>query len=851
MKINNLRLSVIVIVLLVLLGGAVMAQSEDWIQINGELSLMAEHPRIFINPGNIDEIRCRVGVISQPECNTLGYGGQWQSHLQEYNDIKTYAADYWSSEDILSTNYFNSGRIALPSAFVYLIEGGTEYLDKSKAFLDSIEPLGGDDKLHYGFMLSNIAYDWIYNGLNESERRNYAADLYDAAISSNFYPQYNSFDPYYSAAKYMGPIFAFTGQAIYNEFPDHSGEFITRGFAAFNKISKIRARVSGDGYPYPIGRNGYYDETGVIPMLLFFSGFKYGGLNVSSIDGISRSYVGNTAFGEIYASIMNNYLINHDDAQNARNLPLKRARVDMGIFFSSMIAKEFEGDARGKITNYLQEKNPVPTTEGNVGVYRNIGNIIFNNKTANDYTDVFDNLPLTRYFINDSVVVYRSGWTGLTSAIDDAKEVYADFYAPHHVNGHTHYGKGHFDIWRGYDPLAIDSGTYPTYSWDEHALYFTNSLAHNVMMIRNPDEDSGSRPNDGGQLMNDGEGNINNPEQATHDSDCWAKGDHTMPGGCCYIGKISRFDSNDDYFYSYLNYPRAYSQSKIDNISRAFVRLGDFFVVYDRVDADDAGFVKRWLLHSIEIPTIEDSGSWDSGTPLDINGATPNQISSDTKELSISYGSSKLYVNNLLPANTQIHRVGGQGYEWYSYYENNNYDDGLEQIYPELGMWRIEVESTENREYDTFLNVLYPTDINEDNINCNLLSGSNMHGVLINDSYAVLFAKNESSILDEVIELPSNGDLNLLVTDLLPNTDYDVELNDNILLVNMAAGSYRSSDAGSIWMTINSDSIENPDANKDGKVDMKELIAHMGRWKRGEVDMLRLMAAIGRWFRGE
>ncbi|MBW2989653.1 hypothetical protein KY358_05040, partial [Candidatus Woesearchaeota archaeon] len=44
---------------------------------------------------------------------------------------------------------------------------------------------------------------------------------------------------------------------------------------------------------------------------------------------------------------------------------------------------------------------------------------------------------------------------------------------------------------------------------------------------------------------------------------------------------------------------------------------------------------------------------------------------------------------------------------------------------------------------------------------------------------------------------------------------------------------------------------DDADVDMDGKVDITELIAHIGRWKRGEVDMLRLMTAIGRWFRGE
>ena len=284
--------------------------------------------------------------------------------------------------------------------------------------------------------------------MNSSERTQYSSDLLNYGTSSAYYGQYDTFIPYYGQAKYMSLLYALTGQAIYNEYPIQAETFITRSIAIFNRINSARKEISGDGYPYPLGQTQYYDESGLMPPLILFSSLKYSGLSGGSISSLDDSYVKNTPYGELYASIKNNYLISHDDGYNQQSIPIKNSRNCESAFFSAALAKEYEGQEVGKLINYLQGKYQLLTTELNYRSFEYIGNVIFNNKIINDVGSGVTNLPNTKHFQNSSVVVYRSGWGNLES---DQKELYADFYAPPQVNGHTHYSKGHFDIWRGYD----------------------------------------------------------------------------------------------------------------------------------------------------------------------------------------------------------------------------------------------------------------------------------------------------------------------------------------------------------------------------------------------------------------
>jgi hypothetical protein len=728
------------------------------------------HPRIFINSGNIETIKARCGVANHLH-------SEYQTHLSEYNNVKD-AANRYSEAQILGFDPLNQARMTLANTFVYLMGGGASYYNKAKIMLDQISSLGRDDKSHYGFFTACIIYDWLYNTLSAAEKSGYASDIVQYVITDSYYSQYNTFDAYYHARKYTTSIFAVSGQAVHNEDPANATEFINRSIAVFNRMMEVQNEVAEDGFIYPLGQSGYFDESSWMPTLRVLAGLKFAGISGAEIDALDFTSIAKTAYGEIYALIKDNYLVAHNDLikREAELKPWAYARSPEGPFYSAILAKLFEGQEIGKITNYLQSNYLKSNTSEKPFHY--LGSILFNNKIVNSVGSTITSLPLTKMF-DDTVLIYRSGWNGLKS---DNKEVLFNYMAEKHVNGHTHYAKGHFDIWRGYDPLTFTSGNYSATA-HTHYLYFGDSLAHNNLLIRNPSEDTSSRPNDGGQLSNHGEGGDMSPSK--HDSSAWREVGHTNEGERTYTGRIKRFSFSDDYFYVYHHYPTAYSANKLNDLSRSVVKIGDYFIVLDRIDGVNASFTKRWLLHSIGIPTIVDAGSWNGGTALDGNGGTPNQTSDNTQLLKVSEGDSSLFINSIFPLNKIIHRVGGSAdYRWYSYNENTNYSQSAPSD-GRYGDWRIEIESSMNTEDDVFLTVLYPTSISGSIANTTALSGTNYNGVTIDDvtARAVIFSSSvdESSKQDSytfTINSPSN--LQMLVCDLVEGS-YQINKDGSLL----------------------------------------------------------------------
>ncbi|MCF6282483.1 MAG: hypothetical protein L3J28_09785 [Candidatus Polarisedimenticolaceae bacterium] len=645
-----------------------------------------------------------------------------QSHQSECDKVRE-AADRYSASQIQAFDGLNKARMGLANTFIYLMQGGQSYFDKGKVLLDQISSLGSDDKSHYGFMAACITFDWLYNDLSQSDRDRYVADIVNYARSSQGYSNYNSFDAYYSARKDPSRILAFSGQAIFNEDPVNGTEFINRSITALNRIMPIQNEIAKDGFIYPIGEASYFDETGWQPILRILAGLKLAGVSGPEIDAIDYSSISNTAYGEIYSLVKNNHLISHNNGHNNGDKPWRLARGPDGPFYSAILSKLHEGEEIGRITNYLQSTYTRPNISEFPFTF--LGSILFNDKTANAVGSTIHNLPLTKVF-DDSVLVYRSGWDGLST---ENTEVIFNFMAEKHVNSHTAYAKGHFDIWRGYDPLTFTSGDYSNTSWS-HIYYYTNSLAANNMLIRNPNENTGIMPNDGGQLTNRGEGDL----LEIHNSDAWRELGHTEEGALTYTGSIKNNSFGADYFYAYYHYPSAYSSSKVNDISRSVVRLGGYFVILDRIDGTNASFEKKWLLHSIGTPTILDSGAWNGGTARDANGGTPNQTSSNTKLLKVSEGNSALFVKSIYPTNTIVHRVGGSSdYRWYSYNEDRNYSQGA-PTHGNYGNWRIEIESNMGTEDDIFLTLLHPTSSDGTIAPSRGLSGSNYVGVQINDA---------------------------------------------------------------------------------------------------------------------
>ena len=360
-------------------------------------------------------------------------------------------------------------------------------------------------------------------------------------------------------------------------------------------------------------------------------------------------------------------------------------------------------------------------------------------------------LPLTRYFPYPfGGMVARTGWeNGSTSGtvVAEMKIVERQY------NNHQHLDAGAFQIYyKG--PLAVETGIYQgvegAYNSSHFLNYYQRTIAHNCMLVYNPDEkfvrSRWDISNDGGQRWP-----RNGNEPATIE---------TVMSEEHKTGEVLAHHFGPDPqkpAYSYLkgDITRAYTD-KVKNYQRAFVFLNldndqvpAAMIVYDYIVAANKDFKKTWLLHCLQEPVFNGNVCTVNCNEKGYHGKLVNTV--------------------LLPApqNTVLAKVGGAGNEFsvggINYPQRlrseNNSNDGA--------LWRIELSPKTPSETDVFLNVMQVTDAgNTQLLPVEKIETETMTGVQIGDRI-VLFAKNGNSESRPVsLSIKGSGTFNVLITDL-------------------------------------------------------------------------------------
>ncbi len=318
----------------------------------------------------------------------------------------------------------------------------------------------------------------------------------------------------------------------------------------------------------------------------------------------------------------------------------------------------------------------------------------------------FARLPLVRLFDGNGMIVARSDWS--------ADATYVTFKAGDNYWSHMHLDQGAFTIYKG-GALAIDSGLYgPTYGSDHHMNYTYQTIAHNLVTVTDP-EDTVPAPgkdkprpiaNDGGQRrVGSGWG----VEAAPLDRIEWeAKRDiyHTAQMGPI-LDQGGLAVAVADLTPAYTNRRSgggtfSARTRRVERFWRVFGydRVDDVVVVFDQVSATAASFRKRWLLHTIEAPSVSPDGFSVTVGAQDRPG----------------HGGGRLEGRVLLPKDPVINPLGGRGFEFFV--DDRNYDENgaLRELIrkqgpngAEPGAWRIEISPPRDAKEDLFLVVLLPS----------------------------------------------------------------------------------------------------------------------------------------------
>ncbi|MBA3709978.1 MAG: heparinase II/III family protein [Planctomycetes bacterium] len=271
-------------------------------------------------------------------------------------------------------------------------------------------------------------------------------------------------------------------------------------------------------------------------------------------------------------------------------------------------------------------------------------------------------------------VYARSSWE------EDA--TYFFFKCGKRFTAHQHLDVGHFYIYK-HEELAAKGGHYVDFCGSHDVNYYLRTIAHNSVLIHDPNEVftyvrgfTGPTANDGGQAY---------PWPGTHfrhngdcmDPDAWRR--HPELGD---IADLLAYQDAGSFMYTAGDCTRAYSPKKLEWFTRqiVFIRPGTF-VIFDRVKSKDPTFKKTWLLHAGKPPS----------------GEAPNFV--------VTNGQGRLHMQTILPAAAQV--ILNQGEDLYRY---GGQDFPPRQKYGVEAECRIEVSPTVPSKVDYFLHVLTATE---------------------------------------------------------------------------------------------------------------------------------------------
>jgi len=411
-----------------------------------------------------------------------------------------------------------------------------------------------------------------------------------------------------------------------------------------------------------------------------------------------------------------------------------------------------------------------------------------------------DDLPLARCFRHAGFAVMRDSWDF------DQNTLLVFKSAPFYTMNHHHKDQNSFTIYyKG--PLAIDSGGYALcgkYGSRHWFNYYTRSVAHNTILIYDPEEDFGTcrwgkLSNDGGQAFLREAGSV---EDLT---------------GKSALDGIQRYENRTEFAYVMGDATKAYSAHKLERFRRHVVYLRRHsynhpaIVVYDEVVSKNPSFKKTYLLHSIAQPAVE--GKLFSVEITD--GLDQTQ-------------KGRLYDEVFLPLDADIEVIGGIGREFFVADDGtgkpHNYREEFARTFPEiadqpaieremgmfreLGEWRVEISSKKHSTEDRFLNVLSVTDGSNRfrPVRARYLDLKQCDGVVILDndgreSTVVLFKRDEAPFQE--VSLKGVKCRKALLVGLQPETRVTVRrAAGKLRIIRSTRRGRTASDAGVVYLDL-------------------------------------------------
>lgn len=569
------------------------------------------------------------------------------------------------------------GRGAADCALAWRLTGDCRYLAKAKKMLTSsiaayCQAYTNRRAVAWestSRILALAAYDWIYEALTHDERRGmivpfvqYVDDVQPGPGRPAIVRRNGGPGGYRAGFYGVDSMLWYSGLAAFGDgFCDNlARRHLETGYDNCRKMLEHRAKSSGDDGPLCSGTCGY--AIGAYPWAHF--NFFHSLKSATGLDA-AAAYPGLALFPNFvwWSWIQNEKAplqFGSGDTRHGLNL--------LGVgYLSEHLAqymrsfKDVDSDA-SRLSATLRGMLPPCNLAQTWPMYPFL---LADVEAVQPFsaTELAARSPRARHFESTGQFFMRSGWT--------PDSTYCLFIAGGPDAGHRHYDENGFVIYkRGF--LALDSGSRAYQDDMNLAHYFSQTVAHNCMLIHKPGEPLpphwGVRSADRSEWLCDGGQTVK------------------------AAAKVLAFETNPMYTYIASDAAAAYP-GKSTECTRQFLFLADdCFVVYDRVCATQADFGKEWLLHSENEPAIDGSVA------------------------EVRAGSGVLFCRTLLPQDAVVEKIGGPGREFWS--NGRNWPINPKFVAereaaakkfgmgPWFGAWRLSVRPPSAAKTDRFLHVM-------------------------------------------------------------------------------------------------------------------------------------------------
>lgn len=635
-----------------------------------------DHPRIFFNPDTWPSIKERAYSENKEYLDRLL---KWMDGLPDDPVAENLEMPEIKDRSIPIVSITEYGTESAACALAWHFTGEKKYLEKAKKMLkvsvDAYTTATKNGRPVHWYSHSRVnafcAYDWLYNELTPEERREIIIPLMEHVEMVQ--PEYGLDIPRTNKGGIntgfygMKTMFWYSGLAGYGDgiYDSMAEKHLEKGYDLFTQLMEFRNTNAGDDGSLSSAVPAYSTEH----YRYAHFNFMFTMLSAAGID-IAPEYPAMP----LYANWL--WWLWIKDAERPAGLrhagfgdSYHRANSEPTTSMYEHLSqtlhfyKDLPADEYGMIMA-MREFSGNRTIS--MGTYPVLPFIIEDSQGPADsrYLDIInESLLKARHFETLGQIYMRSGFT------PDA--TYCSFTAGATLVQHKHYDENNFTIYK-YDHLALDSGCRARQRDYNLMYYYSQSVAHNVVLIHKPGE---PHPKYWGMKRKD-------------HKDVRNHGGMVKESGA----RVLAFETNDKFTYVASDATSCYGDKCTEAVRQFVFLYPDYIIVYDRVGASDPSYRKEWLLHTQNEPVMK-----------------KDLMMADSRD-------GRLFCQTLLPADAKMRLVGGEGKEFLA--GDTNY--ALDSVYvaqcrdaaektgrgPYWGEWRLEVEPAQAEADDRFLHVL-------------------------------------------------------------------------------------------------------------------------------------------------